>query len=89
MSDENATQVYYSEENFERLRRAQILANRKNVTVTQIGLAYVLQQAFPVIALVGPATVGNLDDALGALDVELSPEEMDFLELNIQEGREI
>lgn len=89
MSDENATQVYYSEENFERLRRAQILANRKNMTVTQIGLAYVLQQAFPVIALVGPATVGNLDDALGALDVELSPEEMDFLELNIQEGREI
>lgn len=75
-SDENVTQVYYSEENFERLRRAQILARRKNATSAQIGLAYVLQQAFPV-------------SALGTLNVKLKLEEMDFLDLNIQEGREI
>jgi aryl-alcohol dehydrogenase-like predicted oxidoreductase len=31
-SDETMTQVYYSEENFERLRRAQILASRKRDT---------------------------------------------------------
>jgi aryl-alcohol dehydrogenase-like predicted oxidoreductase len=80
--DENVTQVYYSDENFERLRRAQELAARKNVTVSQIGLAYVLQQAFPVIALVGPTTVSNLDDALGALNVEISAGELDFLDLN-------
>lgn len=80
-SNENVSQVYYSEENFERLRRAQELAARKNVSVAQMGLAYVLGQAFPVIALVGPTSVSNLDDALGALNVELNPEEMDFLEL--------
>ncbi len=80
-SDENVTQVYYSEENFERLRRAQELAARKNVTAAQIGLAYVLQQSFPVIALVGPTTVGTLDDALDAVNVELNLEEMDFLDL--------
>jgi 1-deoxyxylulose-5-phosphate synthase len=80
-SDENVTQIYYSEENFERLRRAQELAARKNATVAQIGLAYVLGQSFPVIALVGPLTVSNLDDALGALNVELNLEEMDFLDL--------
>jgi len=80
-SNENITQVYYSEENFERLRRAQELAARQNVSVSQIALAYVLGQAFPVIALAGPTTVNNLDDALGALDVKLSLEEMDFLEL--------
>jgi aryl-alcohol dehydrogenase-like predicted oxidoreductase len=80
-SDENMTQVYYSEENFERLRRAQELAARKNVTVTQIGLAYVLLQAFPVIALVGPTTVSNLDGVLGALNVELNLEEIKFLDL--------
>ena len=51
--------------------------------------AIALLMMFPVIALVGPATVGNLDDVLGALNVELSLEEMGFLELNIQEGREI
>ena len=79
-NNENVSQVYYSEENFERLRRAQELAVRRNVSVAQIGLAYVLGQAFPVIALVGPTSVSNLDDALGALNVELNPEEMDFLE---------
>ena len=80
-SDENMAQVYYSEENFERLRRAQKLAESKKATVAQIGLAYVLQQAFPVIALIGPTTVSNLEDALGTLNVELKPEEMKFLNL--------
>ena len=87
-SDENITQVYYSEENFERLRRAQELAKSRETTVAQIGLAYVLQQAFPVIALVGPTTVSNLDDALSALNVELNPDEMDFLDLKLSSLRE-
>jgi aryl-alcohol dehydrogenase-like predicted oxidoreductase len=81
-SDENMTQVYYSEENFARLQRAQILSDRKDATLAQIGLAYVLQQAFPVIALVGPTTVSHLENALGALNVELNLEEMEFLEFN-------
>jgi len=80
-SNENMTQVYYSDENFERLRRARELAEHQNVTVAQIALAYVLQQEFPVIALVGPTIVSNLDDALGALNVELNLEEMEFLDL--------
>lgn len=52
-------------------------------------LAYVLKQTFPVIALIGSTTVSNLESALGALNVELKLEEMNFLDLNIQEGREI
>ena len=80
-ADKSMTQVYYSEENFERLRRAQELAALKSITVAQIALAYVLGQAFPVIALVGPTTLSNLDDALGALNVELNLEEMEYLEL--------
>ena len=80
-NNENATQVYYADENFERLRRAQALAALKNVTVAQIGLAYVLEQAFPIIALVGPTSISNLDIAFGALDVELNLEEMEYLDL--------
>jgi aryl-alcohol dehydrogenase-like predicted oxidoreductase len=81
LSNADVVQVYYSEENFERLHRAQELAARKNVTLAQIGLAFVLQQAFPVVALVGSTTVNTLDDALGALNVELSLEEMEYLDL--------
>ena len=80
-SNENVSQVYYSNENFERLSRAQELAARKNTTASQIGLSYVLQQSFPIIALIGPTHVSSLDDALGALDVELTPEEMEYLEM--------
>jgi aryl-alcohol dehydrogenase-like predicted oxidoreductase len=79
--DENLRQVYYSDANFERLRRAQVLATRQNATLAQIGLAYVWKQTFPTIALVGPATVDHLNNALGALAVELSPEDMRFLDL--------
>src|SRR5262249_35178728 len=80
-ADESITAIYYSHENFERLRRADVLATRKKATVSQIALAYVLQQTFPVIALVGPTKVSNLDDALGALNVALEHAEMDFLDL--------
>jgi len=82
-TDGNVTQVYYSDENFERLRRAQELAARKNVSVAQIGLAYVLQQAYPVIALVGPTTLNNLADAFGSLNVALSLEELEYLDLKV------
>jgi len=59
------------------------------VTLAQIRLAYVLKQTFPVIAPIGSTKVSNLESALGALNVELKLEEMNFLDLNIQEGREI
>lgn len=83
-SGDYVTQVYYSEENFERLRRAQELGTRQNATPLQIGLTYVLHQAFPVVALIGPTTVSNLNSALGAVNVELTLEEMQFLDLTTQ-----
>ncbi len=85
-SDEYVTTVYSSEENFERLRRAQEVGRRKNAASLQIGLAYVLRQAFPVVALVGPTTAANLNEALGALNVELNREEIEFLDLDTQVG---
>ena len=84
-SNQYVSRVYYSEGNFERLRRAQELGRRKNATSVQIGLAYVLQQAFPVIALIGSSTVANLRQTLDALDVDLNAEEMDYLDLNPQD----
>lgn len=75
-----AAQMYSSPENFERLRRAQALAAQKRVTPVQIGLAYVLRQAFPIIALAGPTTVQHLNEILGALNVELNVQDMQFLE---------
>ena len=83
-SDETMVQIYYSDENFERLRRAQELASRKNVTVSQVALAYVLQQEFPVIALVGPTNVDHVEEVVGAVDVPLNEAEIQFLDLKTE-----
>ena len=51
--------VYYSENNWERYRRAVKLAEMKQVTPIQIALSYVLNQSFPTCAIIGPR---NLDE---------------------------
>jgi aryl-alcohol dehydrogenase-like predicted oxidoreductase len=76
-------QVYVSEDNFERRRRAEELGRDKGLSGLQVALAFVLSQPYPVIALVGPSKVQNLKANVGALEVELTPEEMAFLDLAV------
>jgi aryl-alcohol dehydrogenase-like predicted oxidoreductase len=78
---QNVIRTYYSDANWERYRRADELAERKGATLRQIALAWVLHQPLEVYALIGPATVTELDDCLGALDVDLSAEEVAWLNL--------
>jgi 1-deoxyxylulose-5-phosphate synthase len=76
--------TYSSDTNWERYRRAGELANDKGCTLQQVALAWVLHQPLEVYALIGPRTVAELDDCLGALDVELSPDEVAWLNLQEQ-----
>jgi 1-deoxyxylulose-5-phosphate synthase len=78
---DESTMAFFSEDNFERMRRADELASMKGATTVQIALAFVLNQGFPVVALVGPSGVENLNGTLGALDVDLTPDEMRYLDL--------
>lgn len=73
--------VYDNASNHERRRRAAELAARKGCTATQVALAWVLRQPFPTFPLIGPRTPGELRDCLGALDVDLAPEELAWLNL--------
>lgn len=73
--------VYYSDDNWERLRRAKQLADEKGFTTNQIALAYVLNQSFPSFALVGPEKTAELESSLKALDVSLTSEEVKWLDL--------
>lgn len=73
--------VYYSEANWERLRRARELGKAKDVTANQIALAYVLHQPFPVFPLIGPRRLEELSESLGALEVSLTLQEMRWLNL--------
>lgn len=71
--------VYFTDENFERLNRAKILAKEKGVEPVNIAVAFVLCRNFPVSALIGCKNVQELDSSFRALDVRLSEKEMDYL----------
>ncbi|MET0565932.1 MAG: aldo/keto reductase [Acidimicrobiia bacterium] len=78
---DESTRAFFSKDNFERMRRAAEVAERRNASALQVALAFVLSQEYPVVALVGPSRVENLDGTLGALDVGLTADEMRYLDL--------
>ncbi len=82
-NDPSMVRVYYSEDNWERLRRAREVAARHGCTPTQVALAWVLHQPLNVFALIGPHTVPHLEDCLGALEVHMTPEEIAWLNLEM------
>jgi len=72
--------TWFNAENFARLERAKELAARRGVTSAQIALAYVLSQPLSIFALIGPRTIDEARESLGALTITLTPEELHWLE---------
>jgi predicted dehydrogenase/aryl-alcohol dehydrogenase-like predicted oxidoreductase len=72
--------VWYSGKNFERRDRAVALARELGKEPIHVALAYVLAQPFPVIPLIGPRTLRELDHSVKALDICLTPEQVRWLE---------
>lgn len=71
--------VWFNDKNFERLSRAQTIANKYGVTALQVALAYVLLQDMEIFALIGPHTLDETKTSAQALDVTLSPEDVTWL----------
>lgn len=72
---------YYCENNIERLRRCEILAKEKNVTVAQIAMAWIYQQPFEVFALSSPVTKEQIAENIAAIEVSLTGDEIRWLDL--------
>lgn len=79
--DAELVRCWYSDDNFQRLARVQQLATQRGVLPINIAAAYVLAQPFPSFALIGPRTLRELIGAFGALDIELTPTECAWLNL--------
>ncbi|KOR88867.1 aldo/keto reductase [Paenibacillus solani] len=75
--------VFYSDDNWKRLERAKQLAATKNVTAIQIALAYVLNQPFPTCALIGAQSAAELQSCDEGSSIQLTKEELDWLDLTI------
>jgi aryl-alcohol dehydrogenase-like predicted oxidoreductase len=56
------------------------MARERGVLSINIALAYVLYQPFPTFPLIGPRTLAETRVALRALEVQLSPEDLRWLQ---------
>ncbi|MCC2683270.1 MAG: aldo/keto reductase [Paenibacillaceae bacterium] len=81
-SDKDQVRVFYSDANWERLRRAEQLGKEKGVSTIQIALAYVLNQPFPSAALVGPQNISELHSSHDGTQIKLTREELAWLDLS-------
>lgn len=77
----NMVRVYYTDENFERLERANRLGEIKGgYSAVQIALAWLLHQPLDVVPIVGPRNLTELESCIAALRLELTLEEVQWLE---------
>ena len=72
-------QEYRSKENIERLQRTEKMAAKKNATVSQIALAWLLAQPLNLFPLVGPSTKEHIDELISAFHIQLNQKECDWL----------
>ncbi|GGH85286.1 aryl-alcohol dehydrogenase-like predicted oxidoreductase [Pullulanibacillus pueri] len=79
-SNEDLVRVFYNDQNWERLRRAEALAKEKEASTIQIALAYVLNQPFPTCALIGAQNEEELLSCYEGSKIELTEEELHWLE---------
>ncbi|WP_394214136.1 aldo/keto reductase [Brachybacterium vulturis] len=80
-SDAELVRCYYSDENFERLARAEELGREHGVPATAIALAFVLHQKFPTFALFGPRSIAEMRSSTLGLGVELTEDQLAWLDL--------
>lgn len=79
--DAVVVRTYASEANFQRLDRAGILAEEKGLTAAQVALAYVMNQPMNVFVEIGPRRGENFKSSGETSEVQLTPQEMDWLDL--------
>lgn len=74
---------YWAEENFERLARAEQLAEKYGVTVAQIAMAWLFSQPLQVIPLQGGENAGMYRQTLAAARLKLTADEVRWLDLEM------
>jgi aryl-alcohol dehydrogenase-like predicted oxidoreductase len=62
------------------------VADEKGATVAQIAIAWVLAQGEDIVALIGARRRDRLDEALGALDLELTAADLEAIERAVPAG---
>jgi aryl-alcohol dehydrogenase (NADP+) len=79
-TDDFAQSMYYKEADFQIVERVVELAGRRGKSPAQIALAWMLHKPGISAPIIGASKMRHLEEAVAALEIELSKEEMAFLE---------
>ena len=79
--DDRVVYSYASAENFERLRRLEIVARKRSCTCSQVALAWLFNQEIDVYTVTATSSKHNLQENLLALDISLTEKEILYLDL--------
>jgi aryl-alcohol dehydrogenase (NADP+) len=79
-TDPFAKGLYFRDEDFDVADRVAELAASRGVTGSQIALAWLLNKPYVHSPIIGATKMDHLDQAIAALDIDLSEEEMKKLE---------
>jgi len=83
-TDDFAHQLYYDDNDFEIVDRVVEIAQQRGVRPAQVALAWMLNKPYITSPIIGATKMAHLDDAVAALDIALSDEEMKRLEAPYQ-----
>ncbi len=79
-TDPSANEMYYREEDFTIAERVDQVAKECGVSSAQIALAWVLSKPYVTAPIIGASKMEQLDQAIAALDIQLSDEQVKRLE---------
>jgi aryl-alcohol dehydrogenase (NADP+) len=79
-TDDFAHELYFTDADFTVADRAVELAARLGVTPAQVALAWLLAKPAVTAPIIGASKLSHLDEAVDALAIRLSPDDMAFLE---------
>lgn len=79
-TDPFAAELYYHDSDFDVADRVAEVAEEKGISRAQVALAWLLHKPAVTAPIVGTTKISHLEDAVGAVDVKLSAEEISALE---------
>jgi aryl-alcohol dehydrogenase-like predicted oxidoreductase len=79
-SDQYADNMYFRDEDFSVAERVQEIAKQRGLSSSQIALAWVLNKPYVTAPIIGASKMDHLEQAIAALDVKLTDDEMKQLE---------
>ena len=79
-TDAYGQSLYYRDEDYVVAERTQEVARERQVSASQIGLAWVLSKPHISAPIIGTSKMEHMDQAIAALEIRLTPEEIARLE---------